>query len=376
MVNIKVTYYIYQKSVKIQKGENMKSKTEINIDSLRTLIGQKTGYPQLCNILNLEKKGGDAKKSQLKEIQAYCEMSRTEDKKYLITEVYDDDIIEFVDFLNLPRQQLLFNIALYKQILANGEKLLFCSNTQLLKLLGEVNDNFAYTFNESNLLKLSDDNDEDDLVYMASMTKTVYNILLRWTKRKINNMGFAVVATPAFRLYKDVYTDYGKVIKFDNVAFGTPLFSRCQRVMNQAVKETIDDPKYINRDEQTGEIIGFKWMPEGLWLQLEETINKLTKTEFAKEGYTRLNVITAFSPASGDTIQKKMENACQRVKELDDINLSAQKKIMETTQLSRFTEGQRQQYIEYNISSKPPKLFKEELKQLRIRIQERKEEEQ
>lgn len=340
-------------------------KLNLDINLLRVLIGQKLSYSQLCDKLKIERKSSDSKTKQLKEIQAYCEMSKTEDKKYLIAEVYDDDIIEFVDFLDMPRQQLLFNIALYKQILANGEKLLFCSNTQLLKLLGEVNDNFAYTFNESNLLKLSGGDDEDDLLYMANMTKTVYNILLRWTRRKINNMGFAVVATTAFRLYKDVYTDYGKVIKFDNVAFGTPLFSRCQRAMNQAVKETIGDPKYINRDEQTGEIIGFKWMPEGLWLQLEETINKLTKTEFAKEGYTRLNVITAFSPASGDTIQKKMENACQRVKELDDINLSAQKKIMETTQLSRFTEGQRQQYIEYNISSKPPKLFKEELKQLR-----------
>lgn len=332
-------------------------------EQLKSIQGQPLSYSKLCRALGMENKGSSvsSKKSQLSKLSDLCNIKILRNPtRYIITEVYDEDMLDIIKFLNAPRQQILFNIALHKQIISNGSGLLFCSNTQLLKLLGEVNENFSYTFNSDNPLALG-----DEYFYMQAMSKTVYNILMQWTRRKICNMGFAIIATPAFRLYTDTYTPQGTVVQYVNVSFGSSLYSRCQRVMDIAINEIITDPKYLILDEKTNQRIGLAWMPEGMWYALEAKVNHLVRDEFQNEGFTRLNNITAFSSASGDIIQKRLDQSMEMIKDITEINETAQKKIMATTQLDKFTDEERERYIEYNINPKPPKLFREELKKMR-----------
>ena len=331
---------------------------------LEPLINKKVSYAELCTKLNIKRKTSNAKKAQLKEIAKFCDIQPLYDSKYIIKEVYDEDTAKLIGFLNCPRQQLLFNIALYKKIKENGPGILFCSNTQLLKLLGEVNENFSYTFSQNNMNAIG-----DDYIYMHVMTKTVYNILMRWTRRKIRNMGYAIISAPAFRLYKEIKLDNGdRIIKCHDVAFSQPLYNRCQRVMDRAISEVIPDEKYLVYDEKTHQRTGFAWMPEGLWMALENKINYFTKEEFKEEGFSRLNTVTAFSAASGDTIDRKLEMANKELKKIartggyDEINKSAIKKIINTIQLNDFTKVEREKYIEYNMKENPPELFKEILK--------------
>lgn len=336
---------------------------EFDLSTLLLLANEQTelSYSQLCDKLKVPKFGGKQKISQLSRLESYCKFTQLPNKKYLIAEAYDESILQFISFLNAPKQQLLFNIAMYKALMVNGSGLMFCSNTEILQKLSEVNDNFRYTFSLDNMEALG-----EDFMYMTNMTKTVYNILMQWTRRRIDNMGFAVISTTAFRLYKLTPTKTGLYIHTDNIGFGTPYYSRCQRIIDKAISEVVKDDKYLIYDEKTHERLGLKWMPEGLWTSLENKIDRYTREEFKAEGYNKLRIIKAFSPASGDTIQRKMELACQRVKELDAINQEAQRKIIATSQLDgKFTDDQRKHYIEYNISDSPPILFKQELAKIR-----------
>jgi hypothetical protein len=102
-------------------------------------------------------------------------------------------------------------------------------------------------------------------------------------------------------------------------------------------------------------------MPEGLWRKFENKINELTKEEFKKEGYSRLNLVTILSPAPQDMIKEKLFNAESR---LEELNEKAQEKILESQSknLLEFTEEQKKRYIEYNIKKNPPIYFKNKLK--------------
>ena len=325
------------------------------MDLMENILYKPITYKEICEELNLIPSTGNTKIAQLNDLADICDIEKIPNtSKFIINKIYNDEEKTLIKYLKAPQQQLLFDSALYKEFLKNGDSPLYLSNTQMLSIFDEVNSNFQYTFNRDAMESCG-----EEFIYMTDMTKEVYEILQRWTRRRLDNMAnrFIIMKRRGFRLYSDnIYSS------FINVPSDSQLEKRCQKIMIKAISFIFQNDKYIIRDSSTNEVISFHWMPEGLWRKFENKINELTKEEFKEEGYNRLNLVTILSPAPQDIIKERLLNAEIR---LEELNIKAQEKILasQSKNLLNFTEEQRKKYIEYNIKKNPPIYFKNKLKE-------------
>ena len=330
----------------------------MNIDLIVNLCNKPISYPEICKATGLQQATGKQKILQIENLADFCDIQKISNSpKYIINKIYNEEEKALIQYLKAPQQQLLFDAALYREFLKNGDSPLYLSNTQMLSIFGEINSNFQYTFNRDIMEAVG-----KEFVYMTDMTKEVYEILHQWTRRRLDNMAnrFIIMKRRGFRLYpKSIDGIYSFPI---DVPSDSQLEKRCQRVMIKAISFIFQNDKYIIRDNSTNEVISFHWMPEGLWRKFESKINELTKEEFKEEGYNRLNLVTILSPAPQDIIKEKLLNAESR---LEELNEKAQEKILSShsKNLLEFTEEQKKKYVEYNIKNNPPIYFKNKLKE-------------
>lgn len=331
-------------------------------DLIASLCDKPISYPEICEAAGLPQVSGKQKILQLENLSNYCDIQKIPNSpKYIISKIYNEEEKALVRYLKAPQQQLLFDSALYKEFLKNGDSPLYLSNTQMLSMFNEVNSNFQYTFDRNIMESVG-----AEFVYMTDMTKEVYEILHQWTRRRLDNMAnrFIIMKRRGFRLYSDsLYSS------FINVPSDSQLEKRCQKIMINAISFIFQNDKYIIRDDATNEVISFHWMPEGLWRKFENKINELTKEEFKEEGYNRLNLVTILSPAPQEIIKEKLLNAENRILELNE---KAQEKILnsKSKNLLPFTEEQKKKYIEYNIKKNPPIYFKNKLEEIEKKTEE------
>ena len=331
-------------------------------DLIASLCDKPISYPEICEAAGLQQVSGKQKILQLENLSNYCDIQKIPNSpKYIISKIYNEEEKALVRYLKAPQQQLLFDSALYKEFLKNGDSPLYLSNTQMLSMFNEVNSNFQYTFDRNIMESVG-----AEFVYMTDMTKEVYEILHQWTRRRLDNMAnrFIIMKRRGFRLYSDNFYS-----SFINVPSDSQLEKRCQKIMINAISFIFQNDKYIIRDDATNEVISFHWMPEGLWRKFENKINELTKEEFKEEGYSRLNLVTILSPAPQDMIKEKLFNAENRISELNE---KAQEKILnsKSKNLLPFTEEQKKKYIEYNIKKNPPIYFKNKLEEIEKKTEE------
>lgn len=324
------------------------------MDLIASLCDKPISYPEICEAAGIPQATGKQKILQLENLSNYCDIQKIPNSpKYIISKIYNEEEKALVRYLKAPQQQLLFDSALYKEFLKNGDSPLYLSNTQMLSMFNEVNSNFQYTFDRNIMESVG-----AEFVYMTDMTKEVYEILHQWTRRRLDNMAnrFIIMKRRGFRLYSDNFYS-----SFINVPSDSQLEKRCQKIMINAISFIFQNDKYIIRDDATNEVISFHWMPEGLWRKFENKINELTKEEFKEEGYNRLNLVTILSPAPQEIIKEKLLNAENHISELNE---KAQEKILnsKSKNLLPFTEEQKKKYIEYNIKKNPPIYFKNKLK--------------
>lgn len=332
------------------------------MDLIASLCDKPISYPEICESAGIPQATGKQKILQLENLSNYCDIQKIPNSpKYIISKIYNEEEKALVRYLKAPQQQLLFDSALYKEFLKNGDSPLYLSNTQMLSMFNEVNSNFQYTFDRNIMESVG-----AEFVYMTDMTKEVYEILHQWTRRRLDNMAnrFIIMKRRGFRLYSDNFYS-----SFINVPSDSQLEKRCQKIMINAISFIFQNDKYIIRDDATNEVISFHWMPEGLWRKFENKINELTKEEFKEEGYNRLNLVTILSPAPQDIIKEKLLNAENRISELNE---KAQEKILnsKSKNLLPFTEEQKKKYIEYNIKKNPPIYFKNKLEEIEKKTEE------
>lgn len=323
-----------------------------NIDKLRSHIGTEMTYKQICEIAEIPIQYGNSKVAQIKELQKYCDLEKIYGThRYLLKQVYDTAAIELADYLDAPEQQLLFDAALYQEFLKNDGKPLYLSNTEMILLFKEVNENFLYTFNPRALYAIN-----HNFTYMADMSKIVYRILHQWTHRRIENISKRriVLCRPGFRLYSTVDIDGVKYTMCKNVEPGSEIEKRCQVVWDTAMK-AVQGVKYIGSTSRSS------WMPEDKWLEFEKRVAELTKSEFAESGgYDNLRGISILECPSTQWLQSSLDYIYRVVGNPLLINTKAKKKILNTTQLDAVcTNTQRQEFIDYNMTPNPPKWFNE-----------------
>lgn len=331
-----------------------KTKENISKDAIKklpTIVGQEMNYRQLCRTLDLPERGGTQKAAQLRELQKYCELERIAGtQRYLVKQFYDESITAFIEYLDAPDQQLLFDAMLYQTFLDNNCQPLYLSNTEMLMLFREVNENFLYTFNRSALNAIN-----KNLVYMADMSKIVYRILHQWTYRRIENLDarHIVFRRYGFRLYKTYKVDGKQYTLRVNVKPDSEQEKRCQRVWTTAMRQVLGV-------DYLGSLDSPKWMPEAKWNQFEERVGELTKQEFANDGgYDKLRSISILSCPESSWLQASIDYILRTVGSSELINTEAKRKILGTTQLDAVcTNSQRQEFIQYNMTKNPPRWFR------------------
>lgn len=322
-----------------------------NIKALKGLIGRELSYRAICQELGLELKGGKQKKYQLEDIQKYCELERIDGtQRYLLKQVYNDDVLAFVDYLDAPDQQLLFDAMLYQAFLDNDCKPLHLSNTEMLMLFREINENFLYTFNRQALNAIN-----KNFVYMNDMSKIVYRILHQWTARRIENLDarHIVFRRYGFRLYR-TYEINGKSYTLrKDVQPDSELERKCQKIWAMAMADVLGS-RYI------GSLDSPKWMPEAQWNQFEARVGELTIAEFKDSGgYDKLRSISILSCPESSWLQASIDYILHTVGNPGFINTEAKRKILGTTQLDTIcTNSQRQEFIQYNMTKNPPRWFR------------------
>lgn len=323
------------------------------IEKLPTIVGQEMNYRQLCRTLDLPERGGTQKAAQLRELQKYCELERIQGtQRYLVKQIYDENITAFIEYLDAPDQQLLFDAMLYQTFLDNGCKPLHLSNTEMLMLFREVNENFLYTFNRQALNAIN-----KNLVYMNDMSKIVYRILHQWTYRRIENLDarHIVFRRYGFRLYKTYEVDGKQYTLRVNVKPDSEQEKRCQRVWATAMRQVLGV-------DYLGSLDNPKWMQEAKWNQFEERVGELTKKEFADDGgYDKLRSVSILSCPESSWLQASIDYILCTVGNPELINTEAKRKILGTTQLDTIcTNSQRQEFIQYNMTKNPPRWFKKD----------------
>ena len=320
------------------------------INKLATIQGQELNYGQLCRAIDEPIKSGASKRAQLAELQKYCELERiTGTQRYLIKQVYDNDIVDLNTYLDAPELQLLFDASLFKAFKDCGNKPLYLSNTEMLGLFEEINDNFSYTFNPKALAAIN-----RNFTYMADMSKIVYRILHQWTRRKIDSMDARgiILKSSGFRAYYKKEIDGVLYTMYQNIMPDSELEKRCQRVWVSALSE-LNNTKYVGN-------LDIGWMPEEKWLEFERLVTEHTKAEFEREGYDRIRRVVILRPMKEEDMDRMTTAVQERIGQLGIINTEAKRKVLMTTQLDAVcTNNQRQEFIDYNMTPNPPRWFNE-----------------
>lgn len=329
--------------------------TKDQIIKLRDLEGKTLSYAQLCDSAQIKKLAGDSKKKQLKDLEAYCDFEKIDGAdRYSIIKVYDEAASTLVQskITGVPKQQLLFDAVLYSALLPYPKEALYVSNLELLQLFGEVNDNFKYCVNIDRLKEVSDG---EDILYMNDMSKTVYHILSRWTKRRIQNMNerHVIMHRYGFRLYtiiksKDDDIEY-KIAK--NVPIGSNLEKRCQAVWGRALR-SVEGEDFLMSDGS------LSWMPEEKWHLFEINLRNMVRAEFDAEDYSDMRVVNVIWGAEESFLREEIKRLYQRIVALDNIQERAQSKVRKTKQLDKeFEKQDREEFIDYNMTDEPPRWF-------------------
>lgn len=294
--------------------------------------GKELKYKQLCQALGVPIKSSNAKTAQLNDLDMYCRLERLyAPTRYIVQEVYDETLLSALNGNN--KYQAIFEAALYRELIANGDSPLYLSNMEMLELFEEVNENFRIACNKEMMLQLG-----DDYACFADMGQVAYKILKQWTKRRIEIMETRGIISTArgYRLYADVD---GYII-INNVPIDSEEEKICQEIYHRAVVE-------IMPPDWHGE-----WVGLDKWQKFEERIKQLVINKFNGEFYD-MKPITIIYPPRKQYLIEVLNKLYSDRPELAAINNESCRKILETTQLDKYSDVDRKRLVNISIKQSP-----------------------
>lgn len=294
--------------------------------------GQELKYNKLCQALDVPIKVGNAKISQIDDLGMYCRLEQlSSPTRYVVQEVYDGALLAELNGNN--KYQALFESALYRALIENGDSPLYLSNMETLELFEEVNENFKIACNRDVMAQLG-----EDYANFADMGQVAYKILKQWTRRRLEIMELRGIITTArgFRLYSE---SNGYIIT-TNVAIDSELERVCQEIYHRAVVEMMP--------------IGWhgEWVGADRWRKFESKIKELVREQFDEDFYD-LKPITIIFPPRKQYLIEVLDKMYADMPELALINNESCRKILETTQLDKYSESERKRLVNISIKQEP-----------------------
>ena len=301
---------------------------------MKELIGKPLTYKGLCEELDLEYLGGNAKKNQLAQLKEHYDIEVVENpKRYIIRKILNQD----ADLPNVKSPlQLPFEYAVSLALKENNYDDLYCSNTQLLLLLSLVNSNYKVLKSPRSRAKLEKVTGEDyENLYIAASEAGV--VLKKWVDifmKRMENRGL-ILYRKGFVLVKEVYIDDSKVPIIQK--YNVPLQSDDERrILNcwHSAANIVRLPLFRN-----------DFIPKNYTQDFFNEFNRQIEKEFKGEytGGFKVNVITCNKIGN----QKFIENVRQV------LNDKSQKKIKETVALDFLTGAERKRLIDEIIKIPP-----------------------
>lgn len=346
------------KMKKLEFDENVKEK-------LKECIGQELKYGQLCSKIGLETKRGNAKISQLNDLASYCDMVKlSKPTRYLIKEVYEFAFKVVTELTGNDKFQAAFDGVLFQALLNNNGYPLYASGLELVELFQEVNKNFAVTFSEEDMKTIG-----YNYAYMAKMSEVVYSILYQWTRRKIESMNKRGVIRlfSGYRVYTEHKTKEGKIFlrKYDVPTSTSEQINEldvlCDKIYLTTRMEILPPKKIVNKE--TGEIKLSTYYPNYKLIEFDRIINE--RIYEATDGqYCKMKRVNVILPPYEEWMIKKLKEIYKEIPDLQAINEEACRKILETTQLDNYTNEERKRFVLFNMTKKPPFMFRDKLKEI------------
>lgn len=341
------------------------------IEKLKAIEGRELKYKKLCEALDLPVKTSNSKRAQLNNLKMYCNLIELDKpKRYLIKQVYDEELKALGLTNGKNKFQLMFEAAVYQAFLKNDGAPLYFSNMDAIKLFREVNDNFTYACNPESMKLMG-----EEYEYMPEVGKIIYRILRQWTMRRIDFMHerHTALKETGYRLYKNKEYKGHKYVTFINVPKDSEMAKQCQAIYNRAVEEIMpegwgvkdDDEDELfeveSEDEKEKKKSGKYWVPEHLWLTFENRISELVREAFNGQ-FDTLKPIMILKPPTSEYVKEKLEKMCRELQALTHINAEACQKALTTSQLDHISNDQKKLFIEINMNPKTKFSFKAELR--------------
>lgn len=315
---------------------------------LKENIGKPMKYKELCAAIGLPEKTSNSKTAQINNLQMYCRFDIINNPtRYVIREVYDEELKHLGLTNGNNKFQSEFDLALFRALASNNGEDLYLSDSDTLRLFGEVNENFSYACNADYMNLLG-----DEYSYMPEMGLTIAKILKQWTKRRLSSMESRklFIRRAGFRVYKELQSG---AILTANVPEKSDLEKLCQEIYYETA-EAIMPPDW--GDNKRGKY----WVKQSLWFAFERKIKELILKKTNGE-YTDMKCISIISPASKQFLDRL---AAEEELKLHGINDEVQRKILATKTLSCFKPYKRQKFIEINIRPNPKISLKKIVKEL------------
>lgn len=298
--------------VKKTKNKSLFNKSEEEIEKLRiglnSIVGVSLKYKQLCDVLNLPLKGGDAKCKQLEDLLTLCDYKILNNPtRYKVIEVYEEVLPVMKDLCGKNRDnlQLFFEGCLYREFYNNDCQPVYLSTTQLLKMFTQVNDNFAFACDKDKMVKASRKTGKD-YTYMTPIAQRIYVLLRDWSDRVVKRMvaRCAIKVQYGFRLYKKEWID-GEEIYF---TYDVPINSQEEKELMEVYEECVLEHMGYNWNGC--------WVDNRIWDMFQRALNKKIKDKYFGGGdWKELKRIKVYSPSTNDRVKKNLLEICHTLDE-------------------------------------------------------------
>lgn len=334
------------------------------IEKLKAIEGQELKYKPLCEAIGIPIKTGESKMAQIKNLAVYCDLIKLEKPtRYLVKEVYSEEIKILGELDGHNKFQLMFEAALFQAFLDNGGKSLYLSKMDMLKLFKEVNDNFSFAMNQTQMNMLG-----EEYEYMPKMGEILYRVLTQWTERRIKSMATrkTVMYSEGFRLYKKKIVRQREYTITLDVPKESQTEKICQEIYNQAIEDILPEDwgKYNDNellpDLEENKKQGKYWVPNYTWMAFEKRIKELVEQRFNYQ-YDNLKLVKVLSPPTIPKIRERLQELCNQLQATTHINEEVCRKALTISSLDYSTNKERKKFIELNIAMNPPVIFKEKL---------------